>query len=163
MDGVNSYNKNFCNAQYKNFTAAYGGMDFSKFYISRIARLFRESLSLKDKILWEQSIYRSSLFALAVKARYRYEATELKWRIVLQRVTRFGEQDYFFCCFKRTIHYLDFYFTEFWCSPVWDTLLCWPPTNASSTAKQQCPSVTGFDTTSKCSPRTRLLALDSCG
>jgi len=81
MDDLNNYNKNFCNARYKNFMAAYEGMDFSKLYISRIARLFRESLSLKDKILWEQSIYRSSLFA--VKARYRYEATELKWRIVL--------------------------------------------------------------------------------
>ncbi|XP_029666741.1 PDF receptor isoform X1 [Formica exsecta] len=36
---------------------------------------------------------------------------------------------------------------EFWCNPVWDSLLCWPPTKASTTAKQRCPFVDGFDTT----------------
>ncbi|KAH0953400.1 hypothetical protein HN011_005870 [Eciton burchellii] len=36
---------------------------------------------------------------------------------------------------------------EFWCDSVWDSLLCWPPTKASSTAKQRCPFVDGFDTT----------------
>ncbi|XP_032676531.1 PDF receptor isoform X2 [Odontomachus brunneus] len=36
---------------------------------------------------------------------------------------------------------------ELWCNPVWDSLLCWPPTKASTTAKQRCPFVDGFDTT----------------
>ncbi|XP_014469715.1 PREDICTED: PDF receptor [Dinoponera quadriceps] len=36
---------------------------------------------------------------------------------------------------------------ELWCNPVWDSLLCWPPTKASATAKQRCPFVDGFDTT----------------
>ncbi|XP_011064805.1 PREDICTED: PDF receptor isoform X1 [Acromyrmex echinatior] len=36
---------------------------------------------------------------------------------------------------------------ELWCNPVWDSLLCWPPTIASITAKQRCPFVDGFDTT----------------
>ncbi|KAG5330229.1 PDFR protein, partial [Acromyrmex heyeri] len=36
---------------------------------------------------------------------------------------------------------------ELWCNPVWDSLLCWPPTKASITAKQRCPFVDGFDTT----------------
>ncbi|EFN63384.1 hypothetical protein EAG_08692 [Camponotus floridanus] len=38
---------------------------------------------------------------------------------------------------------------EFWCNPVWDSYLCWPPTKASTTAKQRCPFVDGFDTISK--------------
>lgn len=42
-----------------------------------------------------------------------------------------------------------FLFTELWCEPVWDSLLCWPPTKASTTAKQRCPYEDGFDTTSK--------------
>ncbi|XP_061933995.1 PDF receptor isoform X2 [Apis cerana] len=36
---------------------------------------------------------------------------------------------------------------ELWCEPVWDSLLCWPPTKASTTAKQRCPYEDGFDTT----------------
>lgn len=44
---------------------------------------------------------------------------------------------------------LSFLFTELWCEPVWDSLLCWPPTKASTTAKQRCPYEDGFDTTSK--------------
>ncbi|EZA55916.1 PDF receptor, partial [Ooceraea biroi] len=36
---------------------------------------------------------------------------------------------------------------ELWCNPVWDSLLCWPPTKASTTTKQRCPFVDGFDTT----------------
>ncbi|KAG5346873.1 PDFR protein, partial [Acromyrmex charruanus] len=36
---------------------------------------------------------------------------------------------------------------ELWCNPVWDSILCWPPTKASITAKQRCPFVDGFDTT----------------
>lgn len=38
-------------------------------------------------------------------------------------------------------------YEELWCNPVWDSLLCWPPTKASTTAKQRCPFVDGFDTT----------------
>lgn len=44
---------------------------------------------------------------------------------------------------------LSFLYTELWCEPVWDSLLCWPPTKASTTAKQRCPYEDGFDTTSK--------------
>ncbi|XP_012235254.1 PDF receptor isoform X2 [Linepithema humile] len=36
---------------------------------------------------------------------------------------------------------------ELWCHPVWDSLLCWPPTKASTTARQQCPFIDGFDMT----------------
>ncbi|KOC64353.1 PDF receptor [Habropoda laboriosa] len=36
---------------------------------------------------------------------------------------------------------------ELWCEPVWDSLLCWPPTKASTTIKQRCPFEDGFDTT----------------
>ncbi|KOX73369.1 PDF receptor [Melipona quadrifasciata] len=36
---------------------------------------------------------------------------------------------------------------ELWCEPVWDSLLCWPPTKASATTKQKCPFEDGFDTT----------------
>ncbi|XP_020296268.1 PDF receptor isoform X2 [Pseudomyrmex gracilis] len=36
---------------------------------------------------------------------------------------------------------------ELWCSPVWDSYLCWPPTKASTFAKLRCPFVDGFDTT----------------
>ncbi|XP_036148824.1 PDF receptor isoform X3 [Monomorium pharaonis] len=47
------------------------------------------------------------------------------------------------------IHYKHFVVPhgELWCNPVWDSLLCWPPTKASTTAKQRCPFVDGFDTT----------------
>ncbi|KAL6261223.1 hypothetical protein P5V15_008748 [Pogonomyrmex californicus] len=38
-------------------------------------------------------------------------------------------------------------YEELWCNPVWDSLLCWPPTKASTTVKQRCPFVDGFDTT----------------
>ncbi|KAK2578007.1 hypothetical protein KPH14_008436 [Odynerus spinipes] len=36
---------------------------------------------------------------------------------------------------------------ELWCSSVWDSLLCWPPTKASATVEQKCPFEDGFDTT----------------
>ncbi|KAG7212480.1 hypothetical protein KM043_012793 [Ampulex compressa] len=36
---------------------------------------------------------------------------------------------------------------ELWCNSVWDLLLCWPPTKASTTIKQRCPFEDGFDTT----------------
>ncbi|XP_054016652.1 PDF receptor-like isoform X4 [Hylaeus anthracinus] len=36
---------------------------------------------------------------------------------------------------------------ELWCEPAWDSLLCWPPTKASTTIKQRCPFEDGFDTT----------------
>ncbi|KAI4474814.1 hypothetical protein M0802_015432 [Mischocyttarus mexicanus] len=36
---------------------------------------------------------------------------------------------------------------ELWCNPVWDLLLCWPPTKALDTARERCPSVDGFDST----------------
>ncbi|XP_078043104.1 pigment-dispersing factor receptor [Augochlora pura] len=35
---------------------------------------------------------------------------------------------------------------ELWCEQVWDSLLCWPPTKASTTIKQRCPFEDGFDT-----------------
>ncbi|XP_071873917.1 pigment-dispersing factor receptor isoform X1 [Bombus fervidus] len=36
---------------------------------------------------------------------------------------------------------------ELWCEPVWDSLLCWPPTKASTTTKQKCPFEDVFDAT----------------
>ncbi|XP_015592268.1 PDF receptor [Cephus cinctus] len=36
---------------------------------------------------------------------------------------------------------------ELWCSWAWDSILCWPPTKASTTAKQRCPLENGVDTT----------------
>ncbi|XP_066602041.1 PDF receptor [Prorops nasuta] len=36
---------------------------------------------------------------------------------------------------------------EIWCNWAWDSVLCWPPTKASTTASQKCPFENGFDIT----------------
>ncbi|KAK0176478.1 hypothetical protein PV328_000610 [Microctonus aethiopoides] len=36
---------------------------------------------------------------------------------------------------------------ELWCDSVWDSVLCWPRTKASDTAKLQCPLAKGVDPT----------------
>ncbi|XP_063987370.1 PDF receptor-like isoform X2 [Diachasmimorpha longicaudata] len=36
---------------------------------------------------------------------------------------------------------------EIWCNWVWDSILCWAPTNASTTSRQKCPPANGVDTT----------------
>lgn len=41
------------------------------------------------------------------------------------------------------------YLIEIWCSWAWDSILCWPPTKASTSAKHRCPRENGIDTTSK--------------
>ncbi|KAL7292869.1 hypothetical protein TKK_0013542 [Trichogramma kaykai] len=35
---------------------------------------------------------------------------------------------------------------EIWCNFTWDSMLCWPPTKASSIHKLRCPLENGFDT-----------------
>ncbi|XP_048516350.1 PDF receptor isoform X3 [Athalia rosae] len=36
---------------------------------------------------------------------------------------------------------------EIWCSWAWDSILCWPPTKASTSARHRCPRENGIDTT----------------
>ncbi|XP_034943280.1 PDF receptor [Chelonus insularis] len=36
---------------------------------------------------------------------------------------------------------------EIWCNWAWDSILCWPPVKASTTATQQCPLANGVDPT----------------
>ncbi|XP_046741752.1 PDF receptor [Diprion similis] len=36
---------------------------------------------------------------------------------------------------------------EIWCNWAWDSILCWPPTKASTSARHRCPRENGIDTT----------------
>lgn len=36
-----------------------------------------------------------------------------------------------------------------YCNWTWDTILCWPPTEAGKTVTQKCPHGHGIDSTSK--------------
>ncbi|XP_015183635.1 PREDICTED: PDF receptor-like [Polistes dominula] len=49
-------------------------------------------------------------------------------------------------CDKQYLHFTAPH-GELWCNPVWDLLLCWPPTKALETARERCPFIGGFDTT----------------
>lgn len=121
LNASSNNTQEFCDVQYKYFVAPYGG----KIWFSKLYHFFH-----RNHVTCSHTVF---FFHLKILFHYCHSYNFDK---------REGEAAIYTSLFLLS-------FTEFWCNPVWDSLLCWPPTKASTTAKQRCPFVDGFDTTSK--------------
>ncbi|GFG35417.1 hypothetical protein Cfor_07744 [Coptotermes formosanus] len=90
------------------------------------------------ELLWIQGVIRRQPFC---KCQYRW-----KMGTVSDSSASWGINTSLETC----VHRFDNYVIppgDLYCNWTWDTVLCWPPTRAGTTAKQRCPSDKGVDST----------------